>query len=191
MSAKNTNSHLRVRMLCEGAMMVALAQVLSYIKLMELPNGGSLTPAMFPVILFAVRWGLTPGLMAGFTFGLLQLIFDGAYAWGWQSMLLDYFVAYMFVGFAGLIARKPKLAWLSALIGCLGRFLVHFVSGITIYAIVEQTTILGVTTADPWLYSVLYNGSYMLPNTVLTVLCVGALALTPLSKYRRGDDLRR
>ena len=42
MSAKNTNSHLRVRMLCEGAMMVALAQVLSYIKLMELPNGGSL-----------------------------------------------------------------------------------------------------------------------------------------------------
>ena len=83
MSAKNTNFHFRVRMLCEGAMMVALAQVLSYIKLMELPNGGSLTPAMFPIILFAVRWGLTPGLMAGFTFGLLQLIFDGAYAWGW------------------------------------------------------------------------------------------------------------
>ena len=52
MSAKNTNFHFRVRMLCEGAMMVALAQVLSYIKLMELPNGGSLTPAMFPVILF-------------------------------------------------------------------------------------------------------------------------------------------
>ena len=94
MSTKNTNSHLRVRMLCEGAMMVALAQVLSYIKLMELPNGGSLTPAMFPIILFAVRWGLTPGLMAGFTFGLLQLIFDGAYAWGWQSMLLDYLVAF-------------------------------------------------------------------------------------------------
>ena len=48
MSAKNTNSHLRVRMLCEGAMMVALAQVLSYIKLMELPNGGSLTPRHVP-----------------------------------------------------------------------------------------------------------------------------------------------
>ena len=93
MSAKNTNSHFRVRMLCEGAMMVALAQVLSYIKLMELPNGGSLTPAMFPIILFAVRWGLTPGLMAGFTFGLLQLIFDGAYAWGWQSIqkAIDHF----------------------------------------------------------------------------------------------------
>ena len=106
MSAKNTNSHLRVRMLCEGAMMVALAQVLSYIKLMELPNGGSLTPAMFPIILFAVRWGLTPGLMAGFTFGLLQLIFDGAYAWGWQSMLLDYLVAFTPLGLAGLFKGK-------------------------------------------------------------------------------------
>ena len=48
MSANSSASHLKIRMLCEGAMMVALAQVLSYIKLMELPNGGSLTPAMFP-----------------------------------------------------------------------------------------------------------------------------------------------
>ena len=111
MSAK-TNSHLRVRMLCEGAMMVALAQVLSYIKLMELPNGGSLTPAMFPILLFAVRWGLAPGLMAGFTFGLLQLIFDGAYAWGWQSMLLDYLVAFTPLGLAGLFkARSGASSW--------------------------------------------------------------------------------
>ena len=77
----------------EAAVMVALAQILSYLKLMELPNGGSLPPAMFPIILFAVRWGTAPGLMAGFVFGLLQLIFDGAYAWGWQSMLLDYLLA--------------------------------------------------------------------------------------------------
>ena len=78
-------THLSVRMLCEAAVMVALAQILSYLKLMELPNGGSLTPAMFPIILFAVRWGTAPGLMAGFVFGLLQLIFDGAYAWGWPA----------------------------------------------------------------------------------------------------------
>ena len=63
-------THLSVRMLCEAAVMVALAQILSYLKLMELPNGGSLTPAMFPIILFAVRWGTAPGLMAGFVFGL-------------------------------------------------------------------------------------------------------------------------
>ena len=102
-----TRTHLSVRMLCEAAVMVALAQILSYLKLMELPNGGSLTPAMFPIILFAVRWGTVPGLMAGFVFGLLQLIFDGAYAWGWQSMLLDYLLAFTPLGLAGLFKGKP------------------------------------------------------------------------------------
>ena len=81
--ANNTNkSHLQIRALCEGALMVALAFVLSFVKLWELPNGGSLTPAMFPILLFGLRWGVGRGLMAGFVFGLLQLIFDGAYAWG-------------------------------------------------------------------------------------------------------------
>ena len=102
----NTKSHLRTRMLCEGALMVALAQILGYLKLAEAPNGGSITFAMFPIILFAVRWGLRPGLMAGFLFGLLQLIFDGAYAWGWQSMLLDYLVAFTPLGLAGLFRGK-------------------------------------------------------------------------------------
>ena len=98
--------------------MVALAQILGYLKLAEAPNGGSITFAMFPIILFAVRWGLRPGLMAGFLFGLLQLIFDGAYAWGWQSMLLDYLVAFTPLGLAGLFRGK---SWgLSAVCWMLG-----------------------------------------------------------------------
>ena len=173
MSAKNTNSHLRVRMLCEGAMMVALAQVLSYIKLMELPNGGSLTPAMFPIILFAVRWGLTPGLMAGFTFGLLQLIFDGAYAWGWQSMLLDYLVAFTPLGLAGLFK---------------GRFVVHYISGVTIYKILAPTEFMKWTFTSPSAYSLVYNGSYMLPNTIIA-LVIAAVLYKPLKKYILGQDL--
>ena len=138
-SAKPTRSAVsgrtRTRMLCEGAIMVALAQILSYIKIMELPNGGSLTPAMFPILLFAVRWGLKDGLLAGFVFGLLQLIFDGAYAWGWQSMLLDYLVAFPPLGLAGLFKGKKWGIFAGTVLGCLGRFIVHFISGITIYRI--------------------------------------------------------
>ncbi len=55
-------SHLRIRALCEGAIMVALAQALSYLKFMESPNGGSLTLAMFPIVFFSLRWGAGPGL---------------------------------------------------------------------------------------------------------------------------------
>ena len=188
MSAKNTNSHLRVRMLCEGAMMVALAQVLSYIKLMELPNGGSLTPAMFPIILFAVRWGLTPGLMAGFTFGLLQLIFDGAYAWGWQSMLLDYLVAFTPLGLAGLFKGKKWGIFVGTVVGCLGRFVVHYISGVTIYKILAPTEFMKWTFTSPSAYSLVYNGSYMLPNTIIA-LVIAAVLYKPLKKYILGQDL--
>ena len=158
------------RMLCEGAIMVALSQILSYIKLMELPNGGSLTPAMFPILLFAVRWGLADGLLAGFVFGLLQLMFDGAYAWGWQSMLLDYLVAFTPLGLAGLFRGKSWGLFAGTLAGCLARFAIHYISGVTVYKILAPTEFLNWTFSSPALYSLVYNGSYMLPNTIITLL---------------------
>ena len=176
------------RMLCEGAIMVALAQILSYIKLMELPNGGSLTPAMFPILLFALRWGLKDGLLAGFVFGLLQLIFDGAYAWGWQSMLLDYLLAFTPLGLAGLFKGKAWGIFPGTVLGCAGRFVIHYISGVTIYRIAAPTEVLGTVFDNPELYSLVYNGSYMLPNTVLA-LVIAALLYVPMKKYYAGHDL--
>ena len=176
------------RMLCEGAIMVALAQILSYIKLMELPNGGSLTPAMFPILLFAVRWGLKDGLLAGFVFGLLQLIFDGAYAWGWQSMLLDYLLAFTPLGLAGLFKGKAWGIFPGTVLGCAARFVIHYISGVTIYRIAAPTEVLGTVFDNPELYSLAYNGSYMLPNTVLA-LVIAALLYVPMKKYYAGSDL--
>lgn len=181
---------LTTRCLAEAAILVALAQVLSYVKLMELPNGGSLTPAMFPLILFAVRWGLKPGLLAGFAFGTLQLIFDGAYAWGWQSMLLDYLVAFTPLGLAGLFRGKPWGIFVGTLVGGAARFVVHFISGVTIYRILTPQEVLGVLFTNPYLYSLAYNGSYMLPNIILA-LVIAALLYVPLKKYILAQDLHR
>lgn len=182
-------THLSVRMLCEAAVMVALAQILSYLKLMELPNGGSLTPAMFPIILFAVRWGTAPGLMAGFVFGLLQLIFDGAYAWGWQSMLLDYLVAFTPLGLAGLFRGKSWGLFAGTLAGCLARFAIHYISGVTVYKILAPTEFLNWTFSSPALYSLVYNGSYMLPNTIITLL-ISVVLYVPLKRFILGLDLK-
>ena len=184
----NTKSHLRTRMLCEGALMVALAQILSYVKLAEAPNGGSITFAMFPILFFSVRWGLSSGLMAGFVFGLLQLIFDGAYAWGWQSMLLDYLAAFTPLGLAGLFKGKSWGLFAGTLVGCAGRFVIHYISGITVYKIVAPTEFLNWTFSSPSLYSLVYNGSYMLPNTIIA-LVMAALLYVPLKKYILGADL--
>ena len=191
MEKKTNSTHYRLRALCEGAIMVALAFVMSFIKLYELPNGGSLTPAMFPILLYALRWGLPQGLTAGFVFGLLQLIFDGAYAWGWQSMLLDYLLAFTPLGLAGLFKGKAWGIFPGTFIGCLGRFIVHHISGITIYRIIEPTAVPGLGTYDnAHVYSLVYNGSYMIPNMVLAMLLAGVLYV-PMKRYFGGQDLRK
>lgn len=185
----NNPKHRSIKALTEGAMMVALAQVLSFVKLMQLPNGGSLTPAMFPILFFAVRWGLGKGLLAGFAYGLLQLIFDGAYAWGWQSMLLDYLVAFTPLGLAGLFKGKSWGIFPGTALGCIARFIVHYISGVTIYRITMPTEVPGFGVFESAeLYSLVYNGVYMLPNMLLAML-IAAVLYKPLKTYFSGQDI--
>ncbi len=179
---------VNVRMLVEGALMVALAQLLSYIKFLELPNGGSLTPAMFPILLFAVRWGWRDGVMAGFVLGVLQFVFDGGFALGWQSIIGDYLVAFAALGLAGLFRRRKWGIFAGTVSGCGARFLVHYVVGATIWAQYMPEQFLNLTMTSPWFYSLLYNGVYMLPNLLLALVIAGLLYL-PMKKYMVGADL--
>ena len=96
----NSKSHLRIRALTEGAIFVAAAQILGYIKLFSLPNGGSITLNMLPIFIYCARWGFGYGMLASFVLSLLQLLLDGAYAWGWQSIIGDYILAYSLIGLA-------------------------------------------------------------------------------------------
>ena len=190
MKTNARKNHEAVRALCEGAVMVGLAFVLSFVKLYELPNGGSLTPAMFPVLLYGLRWGLGRGLGAGFVFGLMQLLFDGAYAWGWQSMILDYLLAFTPLGLAGLFRGKAWGIFPGTVLGCAGRFAVHYISGVTIYRIIEPTALPGLGTFDnAALYSLAYNGSYMLPNMILAMI-LAAILYRPMKRFFAGADLQ-
>jgi len=176
-----------LRTITEGAVLTALALALSYIKipigLAFGGFGGSVDLVMIPIIIFALRRGTLWGLGVGLVFGTLKFFLAGGVAVNWQSMLLDYSVAYMFVGFAGLLRGAKGALPLGALVGCLARFAVHFVSGVTIYRILVPTEILGLTTGSSAVFSILYNGSYMLPNTILAVvLC--ALLKKPLEKIK-------
>ena len=178
-----------LRRLCEGAIMVAIAQILSYIKLWEMPWGGSIVLAMVPIILFSVRWGLGSGLLAGFVFGVLQFMFDGGFAIGWQSIIGDYLLAFTVLGLAGLMKGKKLGVFWGTLIGGVARFLVHYVVGATIWAAYMPDTFFGMTMTSPWFYSLLYNGSYMLPD-ILICLVIFALLYKPLKKYFTAADLR-
>ena len=178
-----------LRRLCEGAIMVAIAQILSYIKLWEMPWGGSIVLAMVPIILFSVRWGLGSGLLAGFVFGVLQFMFDGGFAIGWQSIIGDYLLAFTVLGLAGLMTGKKLGVFWGTLIGGVARFLVHYVVGATIWAAYMPDTFFGMTMTSPWIYSLLYNIAYMGPNIIITLVIFGLLYV-PMKKYMLGQDIR-
>lgn len=175
-------------MLCEGAVMVALAQVLSYIKLFELPQGGSITLGMFPIFLFCARWGFGPGMLASVTYSILQLVLDGAYAWGWESMLGDYIIAFSVLGVAGLFSKSKYNLFIGTVVGCVARFLVHYVVGATVWGSYMPETFFGMTMTTPWFYSALYNGSYMVLDMILC-LVIAAIIVKPLGKYIHGEDI--
>ena len=177
-----TNLLQNLRGLVEGALLVALAQILCYLKLWELPQGGSVTISMLPIFLYCARWGFGPGMLASFAYSLLQLLLDGAYAWGWQSMLGDYIIAFTVLGFAGLFAKMKGGFFLGSIVGCVARFLVHWIVGATVWAEYMPEEFFGMTMTSPWFYSVLYNGSYMLLDMIL-VLVIGALMVKPLGKF--------
>lgn len=180
--ASTSKSHLRLRALCEGAIMVALAQVLSYLKLFELPNGGSITVGMFPIFFYCVRWGIGPGMLASFAYALLQLFLDGAYAWGWQSMLGDYIFAFAVLGLAGLFWKKKNGFFIGATVGCAARFLVHYIVGATVWASSMPEEFFGMTMTSPWFYSFLYNISYMAIDWAL-IMVIGLLLVKPMKKW--------
>ena len=183
-----STSRMKLRALTEGAVFVALAQVISYLKLFELPQGGSITVGMLPIFLFCARWGFGPGMLASITYSLLQLLLDGAYAWGWQSMIGDYILAFSVLGLAGLFHKQKYGFFTGTVAGCVARFLVAYIVGATIWAEYMPETFFGMTMTTPWFYSALYNGSYMLIDMILC-LAVGALIWKPLGKYIRGEDL--
>lgn len=183
-------SHLVLRALCEGALLVIVAQILGYLKLWEMPWGGSICLSMLPIFLYACRWGMGPGLMAGFVLGVLQFMFDGGFALGWQSIIGDYLVAFTVLGLAGVFCGKRWSIFAGTVLGSAARFLVHYVVGATIWAEYMPEVFFGLTMTTPWFYSLLYNGFYMAIDMALCLVIFGALS-RPLGKYFMGADIRK
>lgn len=160
----------KLRALCEGAVMVALAQVLSFLKLWELPQGGSVTIGMLPIFLYCARWGFGPGMLVSAAYALLQLFLDGAFAWGWQSIVGDYLIAFAVLGLAGLFCRNKYGYFYGAILGCAARFAVHWAVGATVWAEYMPERFFGMSMTSPWVYSALYNGSFMAIDLLLILI---------------------
>ena len=176
----------KLRALTEGAILIALAEILSFLPFYKLPWGGSIDLAMLPIILACVRWGFGPGMVVASAHAILQTLFEGGIAIGWQSIVGDFLLAYMVLGLAGLFRGKFVPA---TLVACVARFLVHYVVGATIWAEYMPESFFGMTMTTPWFYSALYNGAYMLPDMVMVLIAGLLLLRTPAKKLLLGQDL--
>lgn len=161
--------------ICESAVLVALAIALCAIEIQIGALGGSIDFVMIPLFIIAYRNGLGYGITSGLVFGFVKCLIGGGIGWGLPSILLDYVLAYGAVGLAGIFKEKSWAIELSTLIGCFARFVIHFISGITLYAIVAPTELAGITFVNPIAYSTVYNALYMLPNTVIAVIIMSLL----------------
>lgn len=153
-------------MLVEGSMMIGLAIVLGeFIKIFKMPMGGTVTAgAMVPLFLFAYRWGGKQGIFAGIVYGILDLIIGGVYSLHPVSLIFDYPVAFGILGVAGFFKKTPVGLISGVFVGILGRFISHTFSGVVVYASYAPEG------QSPLLYSILYNGTYLLPEFVITVI---------------------
>ena len=154
-----------IKVLSETAGAVALAGALNLIKVFTFPQGGSVTLAsMVPVILLALRRGKKVGTIAGVMLGLVVLV-EEPFVVHPAQLLLDYPVAFGALGLAGFFQKKPMIG---VAVAIAGRFVTHFASGVIFF-----TSFAG--NLDPYTYSAVYNGSYLIPELLISALVVGLL----------------
>ncbi len=168
--------------LVEGAMMLALAWALDFVcALLPFnnilwPAGGSLTLGMLPLVYYSFRHGSVWGIGAGLVFSGLQMLMGWyvppANTW-WAILLcvlLDYVLAFAILGsadlFAKLTGRTHRLLGygLGAAVVCLCRCASSILSGVILWGSYAPEGM------NVWVYSLTYNGSYMLPNAIITAV---------------------
>lgn len=150
---------LSTKVVATAAVCIAMSFLLSYLKLFEMPMGGSITAlSMLPMLVFSWMFGVVPGLIAGAAYGLLQLIQRPEIVHPIQ-MILDYPAAFAMMGLAGVF-RKVERRWAlpaGVVLACFARFLCHFITGMVFFGMYAPAL-------DFWsvfIYSAAYNGGYM------------------------------
>ncbi|GGK04766.1 thiamine transporter ThiT [Lentibacillus kapialis] len=171
----------RTLFLIEVSVFTALALMLDIIPFLSVKlwaQGGSVSLAMIPVFIMAYRWGLKGGLLSGFLWGILQIAVGTGYVLHPVQGFIDYALAFTVIGFAGIFAKqiqeaaksgntKVSLAYITAgvILGSMLRFAAHFAAGVVFFeSAVEGQSV--------WIYSFLYNVSYIIPSMVISVIAV-------------------
>ena len=178
------------------AIMTALSVVLSFVKVFDMPYGGSITLfSMVPVMFAGYAYGAKWGLGAGVVLGIVQCIAGASSSLAYLTdnvlnfvlcLLFDYIVAFAVLGLAGMFKNKIKNGAVSfaagAAVAALIRYVCHFITGWIVWGSYAEDTIsgwgeLGGKILSSFsgqglavVYSLVYNGSYMIPEIIISVI---------------------
>ena len=181
-------------MITESAIMLAFSTVLSMVKVVDMPYGGSVTAAsMLPLIIIAYRYGTAWGLFSSLAAALLQLFLgmnNIMYATSLMAaiaiIMLDYIVAFTAMGLGGVFRKVCKTQSTALVAGsalvCGIRYICHVISGCTVWAGVS------IPDADGLIFSIGYNAVYMVPETIITL--VAAYYLGQMLDFRKEVIVR-
>ncbi len=193
MAEQNKRRNNLVR-LAECSVLLALSVVLSFIEVWKMPMGGGITLlSMLPICLVAVKYGLKGALPTAFLYSVIQ------FAIGFGSgnvfvycttastwiicMLFDYIVPFTVLGLAGMF--RKRFGNFGIILGIalviFIRFVCHYITGVVIWGQWAEGM-------SPYLYSLIYNGQYMLPECIFT--CIGAMVLIKIPQVRRLLNLQ-
>ena len=198
-------AHWSATAIAEMSIAVALAAALGLLKLFVMPQGGSVSLEMLPILFIAIRRGLVPALTVGVVYGFVQLLLPGAFLVQPVQVLLDYPLAFGALSLAALVpvpSSPRRLAWreirlspgrfapfVAALtgavfLGVLARFVCHFLSGIVFFASYAPAG------QAVWGYSLTYNLLYLVPEALLTIVLLAFLLVGYDGAYAaRGDSV--
>ena len=189
------------RRLTDTAILIALGTVLSLFKI-DLPFGGGVTIcSMLPLVIISFRYGWKWGGLAGFVYSVIQLMlgldnvqYASSAVMAAGIVLLDYILPYTVIGFASLFGGKPtntrKALVLGIVVSFVLRLACHVITGAWIWGEWMPEEFMNMAMTSPWIYSILYNGWYMLAEIVLTVIVAMAI-YNPLKRFIHGEDLKK
>ncbi len=171
---KERTARLTTRQLVFSAAAMALGTVTSMIKFLNLPMGGSITLfSMLFISLIGYWYGPRTGLTAAAAYGLLQFILEPIF-YTLPQVIIDYPLAFGALGLSGFFSQKKNGLMYGYIAGVLGRYFFAFWSGMIFFGAYASDYHMSVPV-----FSLLYNGMYLLPEAMLTVLL---LSLEPVKQ---------
>ncbi len=170
---------VNVKKLTMSAVLIALSAALSMVKVFEMPLGGSVTLlSMLPVCMLSIMYGCKWGLFCSFVYSLTQLAMEigSVLSWGLTpqalagSIVFDYLAAFTVLGLAGMFRKHGVPGYIGGISAALLlRAVSHVISGVIFFASWAPEG------WNPFVYSIAYNGAYMVPEIVFTF--AGAILL--------------